>query len=147
MRPVIFAAVSATCVTAANPSAAWEFTPGTPCLLTHETETVQIKLTYDPTQPLYSIALTQKTPLTPAPVFGMQFNGPMPIRIATDRHQMSNDNSTVTAADSGFGNVLNGLQFNETATATLGNQTIDIPLAGAADPVAAFRACDTIATS
>lgn len=126
---------------------AWEFTPGTPCLLTHDTPDVAIKLTFDPTQPLYSIALTQKTPFTPAPVFAMRFDGPMPIRIATDRHQMSADNQTVSASDSGFGNVLNGLQFNLTATVTLGDQTITIPLDRAAAPVAAFRACDTVATS
>ena len=137
----------ALCLAIAAPAHAWEFTPGTPCLLTHETADVAIKLTYDPTQPLYSIALTKKTPFTPAPVFAMRFDGAMPISIATDRHQMSAGNLTVTATDSGFGNVLNGLQFNLTATATLGDQTITFPLNGAADPTAAFRACDTVATS
>ena len=145
MRHVaLFMAMLTASTTAAQ---AWEFTPGTPCVLTHETPDIAIKLTFDPTQPLYSIALTQTTPFTPAPVFAMRFDGPMPIRIATDRHQMSADNQTVSASDSGFGNVLNGLQFNLTATATLGDQTITIPLEGAADPVAAFRACDTVATS
>ena len=135
------------CLAYASPAAAWEFTPGTPCLLTHETPEVAIKLTYDPTQPFYSIALTQMTPFTPAPVFAMRFDGAMPISIATDRHLMSADNLTVSASDSSFGNVLNGLQFNLTATATLGDQTINIPLDGAAEPVAAFRACETVATS
>lgn len=129
----------------ATPAFAWEFTPGLPCVLTHETDTVMVKLTYDPTQPLYTLALTQKTPFTPAATFAMQFDGPVPIRIATDRHQLSADGLTVSVADSGFGNVLNGLQFNQTAVALLGEQRIDIPLAGAAAPTAAFRACAPVA--
>lgn len=124
---------------------AWEYTPVQPCILTHETDTVAVKLTYDPTQPLYTLALTQKTPFTPAATFSMQFDGPMPIRIATDRHQLSADGLTVSVADSGFGNVLNGLQFNQTAVALLGAQRIEIPLAGAAGPTAAFRACAPVA--
>ena len=132
---------------AANAAQAWEFTPGLPCLLTHETAKVSVELTYDPTAPLYSISLTQVQPFTPAPIFSMRFSGSGTIDIATDRHQLSNGGRTLTVFDRGFGNVLNGLQFNDVATATLGDQIITIPLKGATAPVAAFRACDEIPTT
>lgn len=125
----------------ASPGAAWEFTPGLPCLLTHETAAVQIELTYDPTQPIYTLSLTRKQPWPDAPVFSMRFDGPNPISIATDRQTFNADRRTLTVTDSGFGNVLNGLQFNEASTATLGDIAIKIPLSGAARPVAAFRQC------
>lgn len=128
----------------AQAASAWEFTPGTPCLLTHETDISSVELTFDPTGPLYSISLTQAAPFVDAPIFSMQFAGQQPISISTDRHQLSNEGRTVTVVDRGFGNVLNGLQFNHTATATLGTQVMSFNLADAADPVAAFRACDTL---
>lgn len=128
----------------ALPVQAWEFTPGTPCLLTHETPEVSVELTYDPTVPLYSISLTRPGAFAPAPIFSMQFQGRTPIGISTAEHQLSNGGRTLTVVDSGFGNVLNGLQFNDRVTATLGNQNVTIPLAGAAEPVAAFRKCDVL---
>ncbi|MEW9921145.1 hypothetical protein AB2B41_16155 [Marimonas sp. MJW-29] len=131
----------------ALPADAWEFTPSTPCLLTHETGEVAVELTYDPTAPLYSISLTQKTPFDPAPIFSMRFNGPFPLAISTDQHRLSNGGRTLTVVDQGFGNVLNGLQFNDTAVATLGARYVPIPLKDAADAVAAFRACDVVPTT
>jgi hypothetical protein len=71
----------------------------------------------------------------------------MPISISTDRHRLSNENRTVSVIDSGFGNVLNGLQFNEFATIGLGTQLIDVPLIDAAGAVAKFRACDVLPTA
>lgn len=127
---------------ASGTAQAWEFTPGTPCVLTHEAQGVAVRLTYDPTIPLYSIALTQTAPFAPAPVFGMQFIGPFPLSISTGKHQLSDGGKTLTVTDSGFGNVLNGMQFNSSFIATLGAQTVSVPLDGAANPVAAFRACD-----
>lgn len=126
---------------------AWEFTPGTPCVLKHETPEVAVELTYDPGQPLYSISITRQAPFADAPAFALQFRGPQPLDIATDRHQLSNGGQTVTVFDHGFGNVLNGLQFNRSATAILGEQIIEIPLQNAADAVAAFRACDVVPTT
>lgn len=125
----------------AAPVHAWEFTPGLPCLLNHSTDQAEIELTYDPTGPLYSVTIRQDAPLTPGSIFSMQFDGPSGLTISTDRHTMSGDGRAVTVVDTGFGNVLNGLQFNDTATALLGNQVIPFPLAGAAEPVAAFRLC------
>ncbi|WP_375229886.1 hypothetical protein [Roseobacter sp. S98] len=125
----------------ATPAAAWEFTPGLPCVLTHSTPQAEIELTYDPTQPLYTVTIRRDLPFDSAPVFAMRFDGDLPISIATDRHMASRDGRSVTVQDRGFGNVLNGLQYNATATAILGTAKVTFPLAGAAEPVAAFRAC------
>jgi hypothetical protein len=43
--------------------------------------------------------------------------------------------------DSGFGNVLDGLEFNNIATATLGNEAVTFGLENADPAVRAFRAC------
>ena len=47
----------------------------------------------------------------------------------------------VTVKDSGFGNVLDGLEFNNTATAILGNEAVTFGLENAGPAVRAFRAC------
>jgi hypothetical protein len=120
---------------------AWEFTPGLPCLLTHEENGVAFVLTYDPGTPLYTITVTHPDRWTEAPAFAMRFDGQMPIAIGTDRHEIDASGRSVSVTDSGFGNVLNGLQFNTTATATLGAQSVSVSLNGAEEQVAAFRAC------
>ena len=113
-------------------------------MLTHETAEVAIELTYDPTVPLYSISLTQPRGFAPSSVFAMQFNGPMPLGISTDQHQLRNRGRTLTVIYSGFSNILNGLQFNDIVTATLGMQRIEIPLLNATIQFAAFRAFDVL---
>lgn len=120
---------------------AWEFTPGLPCLLTHSDPQAEIELTYDPTQPLYSITITRPEPWPSAQVFSMRFTGQNTIAISTDRHRLSADGRALTVTDRGFGNVLNGLQFNTTVEALLGDAYVAASLAGAAEPVAAFRLC------
>ncbi len=125
----------------AMPAHAWEFTPGLPCLLNHETEEAAVELTYDPTAPLYSITITRAAPWPRAPVFQMRFDGLAALTISTDRQKFSADGRALTVIDRGFGNVLNGLQYNETATAILGDTTVVFPLQGAEKPVAAFRSC------
>ncbi|WP_299872937.1 hypothetical protein [uncultured Sulfitobacter sp.] len=126
----------------ATQATAWEFTPGMPCVLTHQSGDVAVTLTYDPVTPLYSISLKQTEGFPAAPTFGLRFDGDLPIAIGTDRHQFTDDRRRVTVEDSGFGNVLNGLQFNKLMTAFVGAQVISVPLNGAAEPVAAFRACE-----
>ena len=125
----------------ANPASAWEFTPVPICTLSHQTDeaAVTVTVTYDGTaaQP-YAIAISGPD-LVPAPVFAIRFDGPRGLTITTDRHQLAD--GTVTVRDRGFGNVLNGLEFSDTATAILGATQIAIPLAGADAPVQAFRAC------
>jgi hypothetical protein len=124
-----------------SPAAAWEFTPGLPCLLTHETAEAEIELTYDPTRPLYSVTIRREQPWPGAEVFSMRFDGPAGLAISTTRHALSRDGRALTVMDTGFGNVLNGLQFNDTATALVGDTAVSFPLAGAEEPVAAFRLC------
>ena len=125
----------------ATAAPAWEFMPGQPCRLTHATPQAQVELTYDPTGPLYTFTVTRAAPWPDAPSFGMRFDGPQGRIIGTDRHVLSNDQTALTVTDTGFGNVLDGLQYNHTATAFSGDTAVTVPLDGAAGPVAAFRAC------
>ncbi len=126
----------------ATPAQAWQFTSGQPCLLTHETAEAQIVLTYDPVQPLYSLTITRAEPWPEAPAFHMRFDGPQGLIIGTDRHTFSEDRRSLTATDRGFGNVLDGLQYNRSAHALAGGITVSFALDGASGPVAAFRACE-----
>ncbi|WP_371226583.1 hypothetical protein [Roseovarius sp. 2305UL8-3] len=128
----------------ASAAQAWEFTPGLPCLLSHETSQARIELTYDPTQPLYSLTISRAQPWAETPSFGMRFDGPHARAIGTGRHVLNADRSALTVTDRGFGNVLDGLQYNHTATAIAGDVEIAFPLEGAAGPVAAFRACEGV---
>lgn len=127
----------------ASPATAWEATIGPICTLTHTAEDAVVELTYDPAQPLYSITITREGDTwTEAPVFGMQFFGRQPNMIRTDRHGLSDADRSLTVTDRGFGNVLDGLQFNETATAfTSSGQTVTLSLDGAAPEVQKFREC------
>lgn len=124
---------------AASPAAAWNFSPSPICTVTHETPEVALQLTYDPRVPEYSISLTRVAPWIEAPVFAMRFDGPRGLTITTGRHILTEN--TLTVSDSGFGNVLNGLEFNTTATAFTDTQSVAIPLSGAAPTIQAFRAC------
>ncbi len=128
-------------ILAGHPAAAWDFTPGLPCRLTHDAAAAGVELTYDPTQPLYTITLRRPAPWPEADVFSLRFEGPAPLTISTNRHVLSDGGRALTVTDTGFGNVLDGLQFNRTATALIGGEEVTVPLDGAADPVAAFRLC------
>jgi hypothetical protein len=129
---------------AASPAFAWEATIGPICTLTHNTPTASVELTYDPAAPLYTITitLTRKDAAWPdARVFEMTFDGPNPLSITTNRHALSDNNKALTVSDQGFGNVLDGLQFNDTATALSGGAQVSLPLDGTAPAVQAFRDC------
>ncbi len=127
---------------AASPTAAWEFTATPVCTLSHATDEAEVRVTHDPRQAEpYAIALTLTGPWQQAPVFAIDFAGAASLTISTSRHRTSPDGRTLSVADTGFGNVLNGLEFNTTATAISGNQAVSIPLEGAAPAVQAFRAC------
>ena len=125
-----------------SPALAWEFHPGLPCRLTHSMGADEVELTYDPTQPLYTISLTRSAGWKHADVFSIEFIGPRGLVISTDRQSISSDGKTLSVADTGFGNVLNGLQFNQIAHARLGAQSLDISLEWAANPVDEFRRCE-----
>lgn len=124
-----------------TPAFAWDFAPGLPCLLTHDTGSTQIELTFDPTKPLYTITVTQDTAFPDSPFFSMRFDGARPNTIASTRHQLSNEGRSVTVTDTGFGNVLDGLQYNISTTIIVAETVVTIPLRGASSPVQAFRAC------
>ena len=49
------------------------------------------------------------------PIFAIAFVGDSPFEITTNRHALSDDGQTLTVRDRGFGNVLNGMEFNTTA--------------------------------
>lgn len=130
----------------ASPAGAWEFTPVPVCTLRHAGNGHSLTVTWDPRQAEpYAIAIGTTAPWPEAPVFAIDFAGPRPLSIATARHRLSEGGRTVTVTDTGFGNVLDGLEFNVTATAVMGAARVPFPLAGAAEKVREFRACATAA--
>ena len=131
----------------ASSALAWEARSGDVCELTHEGEAAQVRVTYDPAIPEYAIAITPDRPWSPGPLFAIRFDGPRGLTISTDRHVILGDGATLTVTDTGFGNVLNGLEFNYTATALLGDRAIAFALDGAGPAVRAFRACTTAAST
>lgn len=123
----------------ALPAAAWEFTSDPVCTLDHVEAETSVRLTYDYRTGLYAISVTHPGGWPSAPVYAIQFDGPRPLTISTDRHQVAGE--TITVTDTGFSNVLNGLEFNRRATAYTATAAAPFSLEGAAKPVQAFRAC------
>ena len=130
------------CLLLTSPAHAWDFTPGLPCKLNHVSAQAEVELTYDPLGPVYAITVTRKAPWPQADNFAIRFDGPQGRIIATDRHQLSEDGLSLTVTDKGFGNVLDGLQYNRSATAKSGEVEVTVGLEGAADAVEAFKACE-----
>jgi hypothetical protein len=130
----------------AAPAHAWDFTPVPVCTIAEDTADLSIRVTYDPSQPEpYAITLTRLD--DPWPVtdsFALRFDGPAALSIGTGRHRLSPDGRTLTVSDTGFGNVLDGLALNRTATALAGETQIPFDLAGARPAVEAFRACGVV---
>jgi hypothetical protein len=128
----------------ATPAHAWEFSATSLCTLSHETENVEVTITYDPAQPLYTLTLTG--PDWPeAPGFALDFAGgyPLTLRTVDDRRE----DGALVVTDTGFGNVLDGLEFNSLMTAIAGITAVAVPLDGAAEAVQAFRDCPAPVTS
>ena len=122
------------------PALAWEFAPDPICTLFHQSPSAQITVTFDPEPSQYQLAITlDARNWDPAPSFGMSFEGGQALTIGTDRQLI--EGNTLSVADSGFGNVLNGLQFNQKVTAFTPDLAVVFSLAGAAEPVKQFRAC------
>lgn len=136
----MFRALAILFLTAA-PALAWEARPGPVCELVHDGKTAAVRVTYDPAIPEYAIAITPDRPWRKGPIFAMRFDGPRSNLITTGRHVISGGGATLTVTDKGFGNVLNGLEFNHTATALLGEQAVSVSLDGAGPAVRDFRAC------
>jgi hypothetical protein len=128
----------------ATPLHAWEAVPGPVCTLTHEAPDAAVRLTYDPRVPEYAITITRRAaPWAEGDVFALRFDGPRSNMISTDRQVLSDGGMSLTVTDRGFGNVLDGLQFNDTATALIGEDAVSLSLDGAAPAVQAFRDCET----
>ena len=125
----------------AGPVQAWEFSPTPVCTITHAEGGAQVDLTFDHATALYAIAVTTVEPWPAAPVFSIRFAGPQPNTISTTRH--ATQARTLTVTDGGFGNVLDGLEFNTSATAFTQSAAVTVSLEGAAEPVQRFRACTT----
>lgn len=125
----------------ATPALAWQVEPDRICKLVHDGGDATVVVTYDPAIPEYAISISLDRSWRDSSVFAIQFDGPRGAIISTDRHVISGDGGTLTVTDSGFGNVLNGLEFNDTATAMLGDQAVAVSLDGAESAVPEFRAC------
>ncbi len=119
----------------AAPVAAWQFSAQPICRLDHAGET-SVAITYDGS--LYAITLTRPEGWPRGSLFTMAFQPIGPV-ISTRRHRIVGNALTVT--DRGFGNVLNGVEFNAVAIATVGETSVTIDLSEAAPEVQAFRAC------
>ena len=131
----------------AAPATAWEFTPGVPCILSDIQGDTRIELTHDPRAPLYSLSITRAQPWDEGQIFSMTYLGPRGFQIATSRQTFQDDGRTLRVEDRGFGNVLDGMEYNGTALANLGDTDVRIDLEGAAEPVREFRRCSGLPTS
>jgi hypothetical protein len=146
MRYMI-AALALVAASSSLPAQAWEAgVEGPLCTLEHSGPAGEVRLTYDPSLPLYTIAIRGTEPWPEFPVFAIRFDGPRENTISTARHVLSEGGLTLSVADVGFGNVLDGLEFNAVAVAYSGTTSLAFDLAGAAPEVAEFRAC-TVAPS
>lgn len=129
-------------VLAGMPAQAWEFSPSPICTLSHEEAGASVRITHDPRETqAYAITVRNPASWPSGPVFAMRFEGGAGRTIFTDRHRMLDDGGAVHVTDSGFGNLLDGLESNARVTAMLGESTLAFSLAGAAEPVQRFRAC------
>lgn len=125
------------------PAQAWEFRPDPVCTIHHDAGHVQVTITHDPSAlPRYAISLTLTQATWPQdPVFHIIFSSGRGLTIGTANHELSDEGRRLTVRDHGFGNVLDGLEFNLRAAAWSGAQATLLDLAGAAPAVQAFRAC------
>ena len=125
-----------------SPALAWEAgTDGRLCTLSHVQPDAEVRLTFDPVGPVYTITVTTPAPWPAAPLFSIRFTGDRGLTISTDRHTTDKTGRALTVTDSGFGNVLDGLEFNRTATAFAGDAAAVLDLEGAAPEVQRFRDC------
>lgn len=127
----------------ATPAFAWEFSSSPICTLSHTTEKADLTVTYNRrSDGPFAIEITQGDGnWQPSPVFLMRFDGPRRSVITTDRHTLGPEGKTLTVTDRGFGNVLDGIEFNIIAIAKSGETTLVFPLTGAAPAVRRFRVC------
>lgn len=119
---------------------AWEFTPQPVCTLSQTSDTAEVVITHDPNIREYRMNIRLlEGGWAASERFGITYRGERPLTIGTDRHRI--DGKDLSVADTGFGNVLNGLEFNDIAIAFTTKQTLQISLNGAAPRVQEFRKC------
>jgi len=124
------------------PALGWTFSPMPICTLTHDQDGVRIVVTHDPALGEYAITLTLDGATWPeSPAFHIAFRGARALTIGTAFHVLTDGGRSLTVRDTGFGNVLDGLEFNATALAWAGDRQVLVSLDGATGPVRAFRAC------
>lgn len=145
IRPLLASALAALL---AGPVQAWTFTETDICRLTHAEDALAVDLSFDPAAGIYTITLTRPGMAWPdAPVFSLRFDGPRALQISTDRHVTGDEGRSLTVTDTGFGNVLDGIEFNTRMTALIGDQAISLSTDTAAPAMQAFRACPQPTTS
>jgi len=120
----------------------WSFSPLPVCTLHHQGDSVAVTLTHDPDRGDYAITLTLADGgWPPSRAFHITFEGGRAMTIGTGFHTLSDDGRSLTVRDTGFGNVLDGLEYNSRALAWAGERRAPFTLLGVAEPVRAFRAC------
>jgi len=125
-----------------SPAAAWEFSASPICTLSDSSAAGEIIVTYDPAITEYTITIALPDGIWPdGRIFRMAFVNDRPINIQTDRFTLSPDRRSLSVTDRGFGNVLDGLEFNTRAYANLDDTTVGINLTGIGSAITAFRDC------
>ena len=122
-----------------TPLHAWQFAIDPICTLSHDEPGTEVVVTYDPSSGLYAIAITTEQGWPTPTHFSIRFDGDFPLTISTTRQIVVDQTLSVT--DTGFGNVLNGIAANQTATAFTDTAAVEFDLSGSAEPVAEFNAC------
>src|SRR6185295_6143722 len=83
----------------AAPAFAWEArVSGDVCELTNEDKAAQVRLTYDPAIPEYSISIASGRGWSPSPTFAIRFEGPRGLTISTQQQVISGDRGVPIAA-------------------------------------------------
>lgn len=124
-----------------EPAVAWESGSGRVCEIVHQSENALLRITFDPAIEEYSLAISLTRSWAAGPIFALRFEGLQSNTITTDQHRITDGGATVVVTDSGFGNVLDGVEFNTTVTAILGEQEVTVLLDGAAQSLREFRRC------
>lgn len=132
------------------PATAWEFSPTPICTLSHQNADAEFTVTFDASLPEYALSIRLATGIwDTSPVFQLSFLGANSLQIGTIEHSFSADSTTLFVRDSGFGNVLDGLEFNDAAIASAAPKSVSFDLTNADPAIQAFRECpsNTPATS
>ena len=131
-----------TCLAFAGPVQAWTFSETDICRVTHSAAEMKVDLTFDPATAVYTITVTRPAAKwADDQNFRLQFDGPRPLIIGTDRHTLSDDRRSVSVSDTGFGNVLDGIALNDSMTALAGGDAVSLSTSDAEAAITAFRAC------